>query len=268
VLAQDYPRIEYLVMDGGSTDGTLEILEKYRGRLRYCSGKDEGQGDAVNRGFALTTGSIFAFLNADDTYLAGAISSAVQLLQERPKVGLVYGEAYHVGVEGQILKRYPTEEFDPERFRRRCYICQPAAFMRRTAFEAAGMLNPRLRFALDYDLWIRMARCCPMLKSDEFWATSRLHSNSKTIANARAVFREVFTVLRQHYDYVPSNWLYGYCSYLLTGRHPVPDPPAPSVAKTGLCLVLGAWYNWKHLPRYASDMFSTARETLTWPPAL
>ena len=268
VLGQDYPRLEYLVMDGGSSDGTLQVLEKYRGRVRYCTGRDEGQADAINRGFALTHGSIFAFLNADDTYLPGAISSAVRLLQKNPKIGMVYGEAYHVDEQGRILRRYPCEPFDAERFRRRCYICQPAAFMRRTAFEAAGMLNPRLKFALDYDLWIRMARCCPMLKCDEFWATSRLHRDSKTMAQAAAVYQEVFTILREHYDYVPSNWLYGYCSYLVTGRQPLPEPPAPSLAKTALCLLLGARYNWKHLPQYLSDMFSTARESLTWPPAL
>src|SRR5579871_3122093 len=88
VLEQDYPHVEYLVMDGGSSDGTLETLRRYDGRLRYISAPDSGQADAVNRGFAQTSGPIFAFLNADDTYLPGALSAVVQAFQDHPEAAV------------------------------------------------------------------------------------------------------------------------------------------------------------------------------------
>jgi len=259
VLSQDYPYIEYLVMDGGSTDGTREILERYRGRLRYISAPDHGQADAINRGFHLSRGSIFAFLNADDTYLPGAVATAVQNMVNRPDAGVVYGEAYHVGEFGQVIARYPVRPFDPAGLRLRCYICQPASFMRRWAFESAGMLDPQLHFALDYDLWIRIARQHTMLKIDQYLATSRIHPHNKTLRSLRSVFREVCAVLQKHYGYVPCNWLYGYGDYLLTGRNPMFEPPKPTLANLGLCFLLGSYYNPRHLLRYWKDMAATAR---------
>src|SRR5215469_4305509 len=131
VLAQDYPAIEYIVMDGGSNDGTLDILKRYQGRLRWLSAKDKGQADAVNRGFALTQGEIFAFLNADDTYLPGAVALAVEGFARKPEPAVVYGDAWYVDETGKRLGRYPVEPYDPYRLERRCIICQPAAFIRR-----------------------------------------------------------------------------------------------------------------------------------------
>ena len=259
VLAQDYPRIEYLVMDGGSTDGTRQILEKYSGRLRFFSAPDGGQAQAVNRGFQLSTGSIFAFLNADDTYLPGAVSIAVRHLMAHPEAAVVYGEAYHVAESGSVIQRYPTQPFDATRFQTRCYICQPASFMRRDVFQSAGGLDPELHFALDYDLWIRIAREHRMVKIDEYLATSRVHANNKTVRNTRSVFHEVFRVLRRHYRYVPCNWVYGYSTYLLTGHNPIFEVPPPSPSNLALCLVLGCCYNWKQPLRYWRDMAATAR---------
>ena len=265
VLAQDYPSIEYLVMDGGSTDESREILERYGGRLQYCSGPDDGQAAAVNRGFLLSRGSIFAFLNADDTYLPGAVSAVVRSMAEHPDVGVVYGEAYHVTEAGQTIGRYPTRAFRREGFRQQCFICQPAAFVRREAFQAAGLLDPTLHFALDYDLWIRMARSCSMLKIDTYLATSRMHRNNKTLGQLRDVFREVFGVLRRHYDYIPCNWLYGYSDYLVTGEAPVFRTPRPSPANLALCFLLGAWYNRRHPLWYGKDLLRTASRTRTCP---
>jgi glycosyltransferase involved in cell wall biosynthesis len=258
VLAQDYPDIEYLVMDGGSTDGSLEILERCRHRLQYVSAPDRGQADAVNRGFQLSHGSISAFLNADDTYLPGAISQAVRCLVDHPEAGVVYGEAYHVSETGEIIGRYPTSPFDPERFRYQCYICQPAAFMRREAFQAVGMLDTDLHFALDYDLWIRLARHYSMLKIDPYLAHSRMYPENKTLGQLRQVFQEVLLVLRRHYDFIPSNWLYGYSDYLITGKHSVFAAPRPSVFNLVLCLALGIRSNWRHPLWYGKDLFQSA----------
>lgn len=265
VLNQDYPSIEYLVMDGGSGDGTHEILERYRGRLQYFSAPDDGQAAAINRGFQLSRGEIFAFLNADDTYLPGAVRAAVRSLAEHPDMGVVYGEAYHVSESGQTIGRYPTRAFDPEHLRQQCFICQPAAFLRRGVFEAAGMLDPTLQFALDYDLWIRIARRWPMLKIDPYLATSRMHTSNKTLGQLPGVFQEVFSVFRRHYDYIPCNWVYGYSDYLITGKPSVLRAPRPSPANLFLCTLLGAWYNRRHLLHYSTDLVRTATRSRSCP---
>src|SRR5579859_651809 len=103
VLSQDYPNIEYIVMDAGSTDETLAILERYKDRLQFHSGTDAGTADAINKGFARSHGSIFAYLNADDIYLPGAISTALRALASEPKAGVVYGDANWVDEQGRVL---------------------------------------------------------------------------------------------------------------------------------------------------------------------
>ena len=135
VLAQDYPNIEYIVMDGGSSDDSLRILEKYRGRLDFHSAPDRGTADAINKGFARSRGSVFAYLNADDTYLPGAVSAAVRSLMGEPGIGVVYGDANWVDEEGQVLGPYPTKPYQADMLSQECFICQPAAFIRREAFD-------------------------------------------------------------------------------------------------------------------------------------
>ena len=262
VLEQDYPSLDYLVMDGGSSDSTLNLLRRYDGRLRYISAPDRGQADAVNCGFALTSGSIFAFLNADDTYLPGALAAVVQAFQDHPEAGVIYGDAWHVNEDGRRLSRYPVEPFDARNLARRCFICQPAAFFRREVFAACGMLDSSLRFSFDYDLWIRIARHYPMVKLDRFLAASRLHSASKTVRDTAPAMRETIEMLRRHYRYVPYNWLYGYGHHRLTGQALAADVPRPALSSACLSLALGARYNWRHPFRYCRDILDTARQGL------
>ena len=166
VLNQSYPKIEYIVVDGGSSDGTLDILRRYEGRLRLVSGRDHGAADAVNKGFRLSRGEIFAYLNADDYYLPGAVSHAVCSLTENPDIAVAYGEAEWVDEFGLKIGDYPTKPFDAAALSAQCYISQPAAFLRRWAYERAGMMDVRLGYTFDYDLWIRIARSYRMLKMD------------------------------------------------------------------------------------------------------
>jgi len=250
VLSQDYPCIDYLVMDGGSTDDTLDLLRRYGDRLRYESRPDGGQADAINRGFRLARGRIFAYLNADDTYLPGAIRTAVGHLLANPGIGVVYGEAYYVNREGQILRRYPTAPFHPQLLNSRCYICQPAAFLRAEVFESVGLMNPELHFALDYDLWMRVARRYPMLKVDEFLATSRMHLENKTLGQRRLAYREVLRVIYTHYKYIPFDPVYGYCCHLVDKKDQFFEHSPPTLLKYGLSLLLGSWYNRRQPVRY------------------
>jgi len=260
VLGQDYPQVEYIVMDGGSTDGTLDILARYEGRLRYCSRKDKGQADAVNRGFDLTRGEVFAFLNADDTYLPGAVARVVEGFGRYPEAAVIYGDAWHVDENGRAISRYPVEPFDGGRLARRCIICQPAAFIRREAFAGCGGLDASLRFALDYDLWIRLARRHSMVKIDSLLANSRLHAAAKTVGQTAAAMRETLDVLKRHYGYAPYNWIYGYAHHRLSGQALAAEAPRLSLASAGAAMALGWRYNWRHPIRYCRDVLATARE--------
>jgi glycosyltransferase involved in cell wall biosynthesis len=262
VLDQDYPDIEYVVMDGASTDGTLDALAAYRRRLRAISAPDRGQADAVNRGFAETSGAIFAFLNADDLYHAGAIRAAVEAFAAHPEVGAIYGRARFIDESGQPVGSYPVEPFNRARLARRCYICQPAAFIRREAFAACGGLDIGIRYAMDYDLWIRLSALYPMLQIDRELADSRLHPASKTLAEMPAAMRETIELLRRHYGYVPYNWLYGYAHRLGTRQALASAAPTASLASAFRSLAMGARYNWRHPFRFGMDVLTTAREGL------
>lgn len=248
VLNQDYPRIEYIVMDGGSTDGTLEILAKYRGRIRVISEPDRGTADAINRGFRISSGEIFAFLNGDDTYLPGAVRTAVECLMAHPEAGGVYGEANWITEDGRIIERYPTRPFDAALLARECFICQPACFLRREIFRKAGLLDPDLECAFDYDLWIRVSRLAPLEKTDAVLANSRMRRASKTLGQRRRVFREALGVLKRHYGYVPFEWVYAYTAFLIDRRDQFFEPLRPSVTKLLASLLLGiGWNRWKAL---------------------
>ncbi|MCW5982531.1 MAG: glycosyltransferase [Bryobacteraceae bacterium] len=253
VLRQDYPRIEYIVVDGGSTDGTLEILQRYEDRLRLVSGRDSGAADAVNKGFRLSRGEIFAYLNADDYYLPGAVSCAVDALSAHPDVAVAYGDAEWVDDLGQTLGAYPTQAFDASELARHCFISQPAAFLRRWAFERAGMMDVRLHYTYDYDLWIRIARRHALRKLDAKLAASRMHRRGKSLGARRAVFEETLRLLRHHYQYAPFGWVHSYCAYRLDGRDQFFEPLRPSFFKYAVSLPAGLCLNPDHPFRYARE---------------
>lgn len=199
VLAQDYAHIEYLIVDGGSTDGSLEIIQKYAGQLAWwVSEKDQGQTDALNKGFARATGQIFAWLNSDDTYEPGAVSAAIKALSEHPEAGLVYSDAYFMDEKGNRIGRFPAAQTDYRRLRRGyVHIPQQTAFFRADLWRRVGPLDPSFYFAMDYDLWVRIARLAPLLYlPGQFWANFRLHASGKTTAADARCWPEM---LRVHY---------------------------------------------------------------------
>jgi glycosyltransferase involved in cell wall biosynthesis len=259
VLSQDYPRIEYIVMDGGSTDGTLEILKRYGDRLRYVSTPDNGAAAAINRGSDAASGSVLAWLNADDTFLPGAVSAAVERLTAEPDAALVYGKAHWVDARGRILRPYPTVPFDPERLSRENYICQPAAFLRKSAFQKAGKLDPSLQSAFDYDLWIRLSRHGRFVHSEQYWATSRMHRNCKTLGNRSQMYAECFALFHRHFGYVPFRWVHSRCCFLLDGRDQFYEPLRPSLFKYLISLPYGCWHNRRRMPRFAREWWSAVK---------
>lgn len=199
VLSQDYPHVEYLVIDGGSTDGSLQIIQEYEGRLAYWeSTPDKGQTDAINKGFGRAKGKYLAWLNSDDIYQPGAISEAVAYLEAHPEVGLVYGDCSFIDAEGQKIGDFPAAQTDFARLRRGyVHIPQQSAFFRADLWKKVGPLDPSFYFAMDYDLWVRIAREAPMIYlPGHHWASFRLHGDAKTIAADARCWPEM---LRVHY---------------------------------------------------------------------
>ena len=258
VLSQDYGSIEYLVVDGGSTDGTLDILGHYErlGRLRYLVGKDKGPSDAADRGFREAGGEIFAWLNADDNYLPGAVRTGVEYLLSHPEVDVVYGEGYWIDEEGNRIGRYPTLPFDPKVLERDCFICQPAAFIRASAYRRCG-LDPDINQSFDYDLWIRMAkRGFRFAAVPEYLANSRLHRGSKTIYEREDVFRASMGLLKRHYGYVPFPWVFGYAAYQSDKRDQFFEPLKPSLGIYFSSLRMGFRMNPRRRFRFFADWIS------------
>ena len=217
VLSQDYPRLEYIVIDGGSTDETLDILRSYGDRLVWRSGPDAGQAEAVNSGFTLARGEILGWLNSDDTYLPGAVNAAVEHLVASPDVAAVYGEAYYIDPNNTIIGVYPTEDFTMRRLTETCFICQPTSFIRRSALEAAGMLDRSLRYCMDYELWIRLGRRYRIERIHRFLANSRRHAEAKSFAYRDRCFDEIYAVAEKSFGRVSPHWRACRAYYRLVG---------------------------------------------------
>ena len=198
VLEQDYPNLEYIIVDGGSTDGSVDIIRRYVDRLAWwVSEADKGQTDALNKGFARARGEILAWLNSDDTYQPGAVAEAAAFLQSRPEVGLVYGDANFIDENGKLIGHFPAAQTNYRRLRRGyVHIPQQAAFFRAELWRKVAPLDPSFYFAMDYDLWVRIAALAPIHYVPRTWANFRLHTQGKTIAADERCWPEM---LRVHY---------------------------------------------------------------------
>lgn len=217
VLNQDYPNIEYLVMDGGSTDNTVEILKSYGDRIQWVSEKDKGQADAVNKGIKRAKGQIIGWLNSDDTYLEGAVSKMVDYLKTHPDTDMVYGEGYYTDKEGNITERYLTEKYNRNRLAEMCIICQPTAFFTKEIVERVGMLDVEHQLSMDYELWLRMAKAGKIAYIPDYIATSRMYEENKTLSRRKEVYEETCKAVKKHYGYVPISWIDGYADYIAEG---------------------------------------------------
>jgi glycosyltransferase involved in cell wall biosynthesis len=262
VLSQDYPRIEYIVVDGGSTDETPQILDAYRDRLRSITGSDRGPSDATHRGFRQSHGDIFAWLNADDSYLPGAVRKAVEYLEAHPDVDVVYGEGWWINDSGAVISRYPTLPFDAKILERDCFICQPAAFIRASSYRRCE-LDPDVNRSFDYDLWIRMAKAGLRFASiPDYLANSRMHAGAKTIYEREIVFQASMSLLRRHYGYIPLSWIVGYTAYRLDHRDQFFKPIQYSAWKYLASLPVGLWYNWRKPLRFLGEWLAKGSREL------
>jgi glycosyltransferase involved in cell wall biosynthesis len=201
VLEQDYPRIEYLVIDGGSTDESVAIIKRYSDRLAYWESEpDRGQAHAVNKGLQRAQGEILGWLNSDDLLAPGAVSLSVQTLHDQPEIDVVYGRLARIDAAGRPV---PTPVLPKDRVEfglthvvGECIVNQPGAFWRRALMQRVGWLDERLAYSLDYEYWIRMALAGARFKRlDSVVAYFRLSQGSKTVGQTAAQAVEQFQTL-------------------------------------------------------------------------
>ncbi len=196
VFEQDYPRIEYIVIDGASTDGSVDIIKQYADRLAFwVSEKDSGQAEAINKGLARARGDIVAWLNSDDFYLPGAVTAAVKAFESHPEAGLIYGDTVAVDEQGEFIHFPRCAQWTLDDLLTFHILGQPAVFMRRDVLLQAGFLDPSFHFLLDHQLWIRMASIAPMVYVPERWAAGRFHESAKNVAQAAKFGEEAFRIL-------------------------------------------------------------------------
>lgn len=191
VLEQDYPSIEYLVVDGASTDGSMEVIRRYADRLAWwVSEKDSGQSEAVNKGLRWAHGEIVGWLNSDDVYLPGAVSAAVATFRSHPEAGLVYGDALAIDADGKPFNMMHARQYTLADLMAFNIICQPAAFMRRSVLEQVDYLDPAYHLLMDNLLWMRMAQKAPIVYVPQTWAAARYHEEAKNRTRGAAYGRE------------------------------------------------------------------------------
>lgn len=212
VFMQDYPNLEQIVVDGGSTDRTPEILERYKRRFgkrfRYVSETDRGQSHAINKGLKMAQGKIIGWLNSDDTYLTGTVAKAVELFRLHPAWDMVYGRGYYTNAQNEVTGKYPDEPYKPQRLFEGCIICQPAAFIRKKALENVGGVDESLHFCMDYDLWMRIAKRYIIGDVDEYFAKFRVHSEGKSSYQFVDVgLPEIIKSSLKNYGTIANSWL-------------------------------------------------------------
>ena len=205
VIHQDHPDLEYIVMDGGSTDGTVSILEEYSDRIIWRSEKDEGQSHAINKGLMMATGEIVAYLNSDDTYEPGALSRVVEFFEKNPERKWVYGKCRIVDeADHEIRKaitfyknllsmRYSYRKLLSENF-----ICQPATFWKRDLLAEIGYLNEAEGFCMDYEFWLRVGRRYAPGVIDEYLANFRYYPDNKSWRGIERQFQDELRLAREY----------------------------------------------------------------------
>lgn len=193
VLGQCYPRIEYIVMDGGSTDGSVEIIKRYESKIAYwVSQPDGGQSAAINAGFARATGDILCWLNSDDFFLPGALLTAAKRLSGSDD--LIYGDCLSFTQHGDGSKLHRPPQFDPALLGISDYIVQPSTFWKRSLWEKTGPLNERLHYAFDWEWFLRASRHGQFRKCDEILSAYRFHDAHKSSSGGEKRKNEVSEV--------------------------------------------------------------------------
>lgn len=221
VLKQSYSNLELIITDGGSGDGTLELLAKKQqqdSRLTWFSQKDTGPANAINKALLKSKGTVIGWLNSDDKYNQDAILSAISIFKQQPDYLLLYGHGEHINEKSETIEPYPTLPMPVsiQAFKQRCFICQPTVFFQRSVFILLGQLNENLKTAFDFDYWLRAFSAFPERINfiDRVQAFSRLHPLCITRRMRRIVTLESMQILAYYLGDAPSQWLLNYIEEL------------------------------------------------------
>lgn len=215
VLSQTYPKVEYIVIDGNSSDNSIGILNSYQGTFRWVSEPDEGQTHAINKGFAMARGEILCYLNSDDTLMPDAIEKVVDYFRNHPESDMVYGKAIYIDTDDKKTGTYNTDDYSFERLMFDCCVCQPAAFWRKRIARKAGDFDQQLNYVMDYDYWLRIDRIGGNIQHmPDLLAASRLYPETKTLSSRREIYREIFKICLKHGGYVDRNFFFGLWHHL------------------------------------------------------
>ncbi len=248
VLGQDYPNIELIVVDGGSSDETRQILVRRAAqdrRLRWVAEPDTGPANALNKGFARVRGTVVGWLNSDDLYTSGAISRAVDAFQAHPSWLMVYGQGEHVDAIGLVIGRYPTRlpATPIGKFAEGCFICQPTVFFRRTMNVLLGKLDESLKTAFDFDYWLRAFSFFPDRIGfiDSVQAFSRLHDDCITLRQRRKIALEGMWLLKKYLGRAPKEWL---LTYAIESLYVLRSSPEKHALREDLTALRGEVEQW------------------------
>lgn len=208
VLAQrNGGELHYVVRDGGSTDGSIEILRGYGERVNWRSGPDGGQVRAINAALRELPGDLCGYLNSDDVLLPGALERVAEEFARHPEVDVIYGRAWFTDARGLRTREYPTLPFDADALIQHCYLCQPATFWRRSAHERFGWFDPEFDNTFDYEFWLRLlARGARFRHLPDFLAESREHGSTKSTTQRARIFAEIRRMQFRHFGYLGRNW--------------------------------------------------------------
>jgi glycosyltransferase involved in cell wall biosynthesis len=207
IFEQDLP-VEVFVMDGGSTDNSLEIIKQWEPRLAgWRSHTDTGQASAINEGISRGTAPYVCWLNSDDFFYPGGLKKLVDALRDHPDKQFTYGKCWTVSGKGKKLFPYLALPFSSRLFSNFCFIAQPATLITRDAWVKAGGLNENLQMAFDYDLWWRLfEKYGKPLYSREFVAATRMHKDTKTATQTDLHYQESIDVVNRNWGSVPVKW--------------------------------------------------------------
>jgi len=264
VLSQDYPDLEYIVMDGGSTDATASVVKDYASRLTFISEKDRGQSHAINKGFSMARGSVVSWLNSDDLYLPGAVSKAVDTFQQNPAAGAVYGEGNLIDSEGRITSRFPhTEAFNLWKLVYLSdYILQQTVYFRKDVLDRIGYLDEDLHYTMDWDILIRIGKCYSLEYIPEYLGCLREYREAKTFSGGADRAAEIRRMLRRHTGLrLPPGYLvYGLDTYhqlwcANIGRF-FGEPLKPVAQKLQQCVRLAAGFVISRTVRDSQGLYS------------
>jgi len=219
VLNQGYDNLEYIIVDGGSTDGTVEILKKYGGKIKWISEKDNGQTEAINKGMRMVTGEIMAYLNSDDTYEKNTFNIVAKYFEGKPRAMIVYGKGRYVDKNDKYIGDYPTDGVSFDILKNKCPICQPGVFWRRKLMNDIGLFDESLKYGMDYDYWIRTAKKFEFNYIDKYLANYRLHDQAKTVGQAVKMAEEQMIVCKKYYGEIGDRWILNYVNHKInSGR--------------------------------------------------